>query len=305
MKKAVAIITGAEHLLDHLGVLASILSIPLIVTDEKTYEIGKKHYPQLELIYQDLRLLTPQFLATHFDVIFVTDRLWAYEMGTMLEQLFNKKMRFVYCPHGNSDKIQRQVYQDIHLMYGQHMYDLLKSSGDLEKIDAHLFIGNFRRLFYENHPPSFISDKKTILYAPSWNDKNVLQTCDILTKELPKHYQLVIKLHPFSDSTDTSNPLIYPLLKSIDIYIGDYSSIGYDFLSFNRPMYFFQSQGPTLLHECGMLLPQNNIYQFIDETLEEQNKLSIIRQKTYQYAFGEKKDLTTLKREIETKLGIS
>ncbi len=42
-------------------------------------------------------------------------------------------------------------------------------------------------------------------------------------------------------------PLVYPLLAATDIYLGDVSSIGYDFLMFNRPMFLSNKLQQMLL----------------------------------------------------------
>ena len=75
------------------------------------------------------------------------------------------------------------------------------------------------------------------------------------SKELGTDFNFIIKLHPFlieyhpahmyalkgryeghpSAHFLTEFPPIYPLLEKSVCYIGDYSSIGYDFLAFDRP----------------------------------------------------------------------
>ncbi len=48
MLRAVALDPKPDHLLDHLGVLAAILDIPLIVTEQKTYDLAASLYPQVK-----------------------------------------------------------------------------------------------------------------------------------------------------------------------------------------------------------------------------------------------------------------
>ena len=100
-------------------------------------------------------------------------------------------------------------------------------------------------------------------------------------------------------------PLIYPLLKQVDIYLGDYSSMGYDFLYFNRPL-FFLSHKPTLLQRCGLSLKENDfsaLYSTIQKECDkQQSSLDQIRRQTYHLAFGPRKSIPTLKKEIEEAL---
>ena len=101
--------------------LSSILNIPLIVTEEKTFRLAQQFYPDLNVTLYDLNDLTMEFLAKNYDLIFQTGKFWAAELGPFMELLFQKKMRFVFCPHGNSDKghsLQNHVEQDIFLVMG-------------------------------------------------------------------------------------------------------------------------------------------------------------------------------------------
>lgn len=326
----IAISTGPCERLDHIGVFAAQHSIPLIVTREEAYIAAKKFYPQLATEYKDIGELTPDFLS-QYSLIVGTDRPWAWELSCILETLFQKKPRFVYCPHGNSDKgysATDSLPQDIVLLYGNHMYDLLKKTGELERIHAYHFIGNFRYDFYLKNQKFYdeIVDKeiffnypkkrKRVLYAPTWHTletpSSFFDSCAQLVEELPPSYQMIIKLHPCLKECHPSQtyrlmgrfeshpdvlfledfPPIYPLLAQTDIYIGDFSSVGYDFLTFNRPMYFFNphahepSRQSRFLHQCGLTLPATNIFSFIEATLDQnQKELFCIRQSTYQYTF--------------------
>ncbi len=135
--RSIAIITGPETYLDHLGVLSAILDLPLIVTEEKTFDLAKQCYPDLNVALNDFSELSMEFLATNYDAIFQTGKFWAAELRPAMELLFRKKMRFIFCPHGNSDKghsQQNHVEQDISLVYGDHLHDLLKQTGAIHKI---------------------------------------------------------------------------------------------------------------------------------------------------------------------------
>lgn len=181
--------------------------------------------------------------------------------------------------------------------------------------------------------------KKTILYAPTWihpNRKwswredytNFLTVHSYVLDNIPEEFQVLVKLHPFFVTTFPDDareviekykerenvsfindfPLIYPLLKKVDCYLGDYSSIGYDFLLFDRPLFFLneKQRDPATdkgvhLYHCGRgILPHEfpKLFEIISQSLKE-DSYSEQRKKTYSYAYGGKKDLKVLKREIE------
>lgn len=329
----VAIHTGPETYLDHLGVLSSLLNIPLIVTEEKTFDFAKVYYPDLDVSLKGLDELSIGYLAENFDAIFETGKFWAADLGPFIELLHRKKMRFVFCPHGNSDKghsLQNHVDQDVSLIYGNHLKDLLHCTKAAEKIKHFVRTGNYRYPYYLKHKAFFDSlaekkvfqrfqdpKKSVILYAPTWQDKEnptlFFSSIDILIEQLSINYNLLIKLHPFllgdfpaqiyhvmmryqhhpSVVFLTDFPPIYPLLARCDLYLGDYSSIGYDFLVFDKPLFFLNPKGsPTssLLHTCGIQIPSklsDNLNDFFTATAVESKTLySEQRKKVYSYAFG-------------------
>ncbi len=117
------------------------------------------------------------------------------------------------------------------------------------------------------------SKTPTLLYAPTWQDgggkSSFPRICPLL-KTAPKEFTLLLKLHPhlylqFPEEIAEMKaqipehvhviedfPPIYPLLARVNLYIGDLSSIGYDFLSFKRPMLFLE---PSELTQVGDYLP--------------------------------------------------
>ena len=313
-KRSVAIITGPQTHLDHLGILSAELKIPLIVTEEETFQLGKRFYPDLDIHLKGLDELSIEYLAQNFDVIFETGKFWAVELGPFFELLFRKKMRFVFCPHGNSDKghsLQNHVDQDISLVYGDHLYDHLKKTGAVKKIRHILKTGNYRypyylrhRLFYDTLTDKIVfqrfqNSKPSILYAPTWHDEenptSFFSATDALIEQLSSSFNLIIKLHPFladrhpadvyrilsryenhpSTLFLTHFPPIYPLLSRCALYLGDYSSIGYDFLKLNKPLYFLNPKktlDPSPLHTCGLQIPENawnTLNEFIASIIEQ------------------------------------
>ena len=103
-------------------------------------------------------------------------------------------------------------------------------------------------------------------------------------------------------------PLIYPLLKRIDIYLGDFSSVGYDFLYYNRPMFFFEPKNrikersySNHLHHCGVVIPEpsySSLFTFMENHLEIQETLKDARKRTYDDAYGEERDFDVIKQEV-------
>lgn len=349
--RSVAILTGPSTHLDHLGVLSAIIKIPLIVTEEKTFQLAKRYYPQIDVSLMDMADLSMDFLCSNFDAIFESGKFWALELKPFMNLLYRKKMRFVFCPHGNSDKghsLKEHPAQDVSLVYGNHLHDHLQKTGALDKIQSVVATGNYRYPFYKQHKAfydriakeeifsRFKQERKTLLYAPTWQDRenptSFFQATEELILQLSSTYNLLIKLHPFLVEDHLAKvlsvqhryeghpavhfvddfPPIYPLLSRCDVYLGDYSSIGYDFLAFDRPLYFFNAiEGAateaspsryTGLATCGMEIPhsqKNGLDRFFQETIaRSQSDFSPMRKELYSYTFGEEKSPEALQNEI-------
>jgi len=339
--KLAAIVTGPDTYLDHLGVLAYIMDMPLFVTEKETYRSALTFYPQVQAIHKEAQDLDVDFLAHHFDALFESGKFFTMELAPFIELLHNKKMRFVYCPHGHSDKghsAKQFAPQDISLVYGSHMSDLLTSTGAMKSIRSTAATGNYRLAFYEKYRSFYKSlmegnildkldpNKKTALYAPSWQDgenpTSFFGEARRLIQDLKQEFNLILKLHPFLKQFHPAEtftvlerckeeqgvvflenfPCIYPLLDACDLYIGDYSSIGYDFLSFDRPLYFLIGENSPRfeIHGCGEIIPdKENISSFIQNTWKE-NTLGKkeARKALYEYVFAKEKAFDVLKSEI-------
>ncbi len=249
--------------------------------------------------------LTLEYIAREFDVILTCGKFWAMELKPLLKLFFNKEIRFVFVPHGNSDKealLNKPVDQDIDLVYGPQMHT--------GKIGTRVFeIGNLRLWFYKKHKEHFdqlaesffSSGKKTVLYAPTWETKatntSFFKNSDKIIEELNDSYNLLIKLHPLLEENNPAQfyqilgkyenhvqfilhfPAIYPLLEKTDIYLGDYSSIGYDFLAYDRPMFFLSEGGA--LQVCGE--------RFNGSVVSNQEDFSSVRKKMYKECFGKER----------------
>jgi hypothetical protein len=224
--------------------------------------------------------------------------------------------------------------EKILLAYGQNMIDFLKNKGVLDKIYQAITIGNFRYRYYQKMKLFYdtIVNKKVlshfkqknpiILYAPTWgkNHKSssmVLALPSIL-KTVPNHYNLIVKIHPNSlilhrpfyeslinEYKRSPNilflndfPPIYPLLAKVDILIGDFSSINYDFLTFNKPMFFLNTtetspdeNAELTIHQCGTSISLQDfeqIFSIIKKQIPTDAKdYEEKRKKLYSYTFAD------------------
>lgn len=270
-----------------------------------------------------------------------------YSKFRELEKASNKIIRNVHCPHGFSDKVswfKQSVWEDILLYYGDNMMDLFKTIGIEEHLNATVRTGNYRYLYYRKHQAFYDQlieedllyqldrSKPTILYAPTnlleLESASFLHANDIFEK-LPSDYNLIVKIHPNMEYKDIpliqatlgkhdsrknilfvrDYPLIYPILARSDIYVGDMSSIGYDFLAFNRPMFFLNQHRRDIkqdrnlfLYRCGFeVMPEQykDFYHILESQLPyDKERYSSIRQEVYRYTFGDEIPFENLKKAI-------
>ncbi|NGX32580.1 MAG: hypothetical protein K1060chlam4_00629, partial [Candidatus Anoxychlamydiales bacterium] len=218
MEKKIAAVNFSTsfHLLDHIAPLAYILDIPLFVDDEKSFDLLKTLYPQVNShLNENLSL---QLLAKNFDTL-ISCKWWFTEDKFFLKNFYNKDINLIFCPHGNSDKghinkanMLAYAMQDMVFLYGDHMKDLLKKLDVYKKLKKHVTIGNFRleyykklKKFYDDIAEKKIfsklkKNKKTILYAPTWKDlensTSFFQILKKLTQNVSKDFNLIIKPHP-------------------------------------------------------------------------------------------------------------
>jgi hypothetical protein len=235
--------------------------------------------------------------------------------------------------------------EEVVLVYGKQMIDFLKRKLVFDQLKGYAITGNFRHQFYLEHRSFYDAiagkeiagrlpkAKNTFLYAPTWRDyENSSSFFDAATpiiEQLPEDHNLIIKLHPnlhlqeefqidelIGKYQERQNllflmdfPPIYPLLNLVDVYIGDMSSIGYDFLIFDRPMFFLnqnkrnaQNDPGPYLFRCGIEIEPDHypdIYKIIDRYFHyELRNFSEVRQEVYAYAFGHSKLFIDIKKEI-------
>jgi hypothetical protein len=165
----------------------------------------------------------------------------------------------VFCPHGQSDKgyahplLAPYAQQDVVLLYGELLQTMLKELGITARSAK---VGNYRLSFYLKHKKFYDElaeqelfsripqKKRTLLYAPTWNDADTATTffqwAPTLLSNIPEEWNILIKLHPLLEQRDPVRfyqiaalaenkpnamlvldfPVIYPLLARSDIYLG-------------------------------------------------------------------------------------
>lgn len=127
-------------------------------------------------------------------------------------------------------------------------------------------IENFKKDFYDNYP-QYIG-KKIILWAPTFRGtpkEGYLVGLDSilrLKKDLPDNYEVIIKTHRYSKNKEYDTDIAYCadfLIHIADVFITDYSSIYYDFLSKKMPIVLFCPDLERYKVERGLYIDYNNL----------------------------------------------
>lgn len=333
------------HYLDHLIPLCDLLNIPLLLDSYSCYLLVQKYYPPIELILINKRnyltyinqfdlffvsdKYTSSTIQSSYEAIFNTTKHFFYCPHG------NSDKGFI------NSNICQLTFHNLSLIYGEQMRSRIHKRGLSSQFYSLVTTGNLRKRFYKKYQSFFTNIIKndlqlptdsqyTFLYAPSWKDiedsSSFFTICKYLIEHISPRNHLIIKIHPllltyhlgyvthicekYKNKKNiqfiNDNPLIYPLLEHIDIYLGDISSVGYDFLFFNRPMFFFDTRmNPPIesksLFQCGIEVPSQhfkNPYPFIFSRLEENQKKSIIRKKMYNSVFAKDLSDNELKQNI-------
>jgi hypothetical protein len=282
---------------------------------QKIYEEGIKYYKDVLFILSPFDLKS---IAKDYNLILSSSKY----SKTILENFFEgagiTHMRYCFCPHGLSDKEDLSSYsdgnQDLSLVYGR------KQIHDYKGFENYFITGNYRKAYFERFKKfqmdkvgeiiNFKDKKPTILFAPTWDDKQN-ETSFKMWKDLiegaKNTYNVVLKFHPLLFRLNSSEVYaalahdrirpniraveeyipIYPLLEKTDIYLGDYSSIGYDFLSLNRPL-FFLGNTKTLLQSTGTRI--KNIAEFF-AGLQSEHPTDFSKKRKFLYDYGFSKNI--------------
>ncbi|MCP5504061.1 MAG: CDP-glycerol glycerophosphotransferase family protein [Chlamydiales bacterium] len=322
--------------IDHLAPLSQMLNIPMIVNDEDIESLVQKYYPQVKVIYKN-SLDLGFYITQNFEIVYTCLPNPMFREIVFAAELTSEKTLFnVWCPHGNSDKGHKGRYMEslseerFALVYGQKMIDFLIEKGSFQQLEGVIKTGNYRlkyynenKSFYQKQLKDFISfnNNKTILYAPTWKDdedsSSFMGAIKQIMKTLPDHLNLLIKPHPNLFSSPElfelflyqfpkkdnvailpDFPPVYPVLDLVDIYLGDMSSVGYDFLFFKKPMFFLNTnkRNPKedkglYLTQCGTLIePEDyeNIFSIIENT--DTSPFEKIQTTIYDEVFGKEED---------------
>ena len=310
-----------EHHLDHLAPFCSLMGWPLLVTDEEIYKLGLLYYPELDLRHVN-PLEAPFHITKEFDSILTTlPRPSIDEIFFIAEAAMRKRLKTFWIPHGNSDKgnLEALGSEEVALVYGEKMID------DISHTNVHiptlLPIGNYRYLYFKKHQQFYEKlmddrglEKSFILYAPTWKDAEGSGSFDAAFDHLCALDRLVVKPHP--NERDNIHliqkkltaaclwldhfPPIYPLLSRTSHLVGDFSSIGYDYLNFNRPLFFVnpsnRSDSGCFLHQYGTRL---SLSKPILEQLQTPNHCSEKISSLATYTFGAEKDWNQLLEKVK------
>jgi hypothetical protein len=277
MKYAGLLLDDSPHYIDHLAPFCILMGWPLLVCNQEIAETCRKFYPQLNIAEVDVFLLKmPPCIVTCHPRPMIQAILGPFRP-------FRGKL--LWLPHGLSDKgwktpfFQALAGEDLLLVYGQKMRDMLQA----KKVPIPQFsIGNFRYEFYLKNRPFYDSlrTKRSILYAPTWDDAEQNGTFwEAFPKLIEQIPNLTIKIHPNTQQKYASRlerlrglaeflddfPPIYPLLNKTDLYIGDMSSIGYDFLPFQRPLFFLRKEKTDPETDPSAFLMQAGTQITVDE----------------------------------------
>jgi hypothetical protein len=256
------------HYIDHLAPFCAQMKWPLIVCDTSVAEACLRFYPMTDVIHTNFsKLRLPPCIVSCDNRPLLASALGPFSSWGG---------RFIWLPHGQSDKGWKAPYfealgsEDLLLVYGERMRQVLRSKNiQVPQVS----VGNFRWQFYQTHYTFYnqlmekqFGKHRFVLYAPTWDDSeqngSFWQVFESLIKSVPPHVHLCIKVHPNMQKMFPAKlercrgraqelkhisfiddfPPIYPLLDRADAYIGDMSSIGYDYLRFGRPLLFLMNQ---------------------------------------------------------------
>jgi teichoic acid glycerol-phosphate primase len=313
---ALALLPGARtSFLDHLIPLCHLWQIPLLCTDPWVYTCAQVFYPPTQIILAGCDNFQ-QILSNYQTFVSVEPCRLHRKALQFGEFLFKGEGTTIVGFHGNPAKfreeywIERYAHEDVVLIYGEYLADYFKEKRVWERLKKKVVIGNLRKRYYEKHKPFFdavakphlfpTDERKTVLWAPTWSYPEWSDPLDSLLEKIPSDFQVLIKFHPFMFHLFPEKvslfkekyaqkqallfldeiPLIYPLLERADIYVGDYSSVAYDFLSFNRPLFLLAEK------EYSWATTVKNP-QDLFSAFNKKDTLSEAREHAYRYVYGE------------------
>jgi CDP-glycerol glycerophosphotransferase (TagB/SpsB family) len=330
MHKSAGFLFGLDtHHIDHLAPFCSLINVPLILNNEVTLSLAQEYYTNL-CIDSFTDILYAESILKNFDAIFtclgkaLIDPIFYFD-----EHRLKKKILSIWLPHGNSDKDHLEALngEKIILSYGKQMSDILTKKDVLAKVYQKINVGNYRAFYFEKHKKfydkllkkelSFNNKNEIVLYAPTWNEPNWDKDLKTVIKNKPDGINLLIKLHPNTLSKPLATaikieheeddsikfidhiPTIYPILDKCDYLITDHSSIAYDFLYFQKPIYFITNR-KTPIHHSGYVTSADDVYS----GMKKKDVFKDARQTMYDYAFDKSVNFELLEKIIKTTIDI-
>lgn len=291
------IFDASDHYLDHLAPLCELWDIPLTVFDPQIADLAKRYYPDLKLRLEEAHTFLPPKIL-----------LSCAPRPLLQASLFHPINQTIWLPHGQSDKppcFEVLQEESAALVYGPQMHQWIQKAVPELNI---LQIGNFRYRYFLKHKQFYskflpTSHKTTFLYAPTWDDYEQSNTFwnsfPTLARTLCDSDGLWVKLHPntyrqFPEKVERMKgqfakpnihwiedfPPIYPILQAVDAYIGDVSSIGYDFLTLDKPL-FFLNEKQTLLSQSGVHVKPENVFESYRALDLKNAKRKVLCEKTF------------------------
>jgi CDP-glycerol glycerophosphotransferase (TagB/SpsB family) len=181
----------------------------------------------------------------------------------------------------------------------------------------------------------FNNEKKTVIYCPTWRKEHLssidvfLRAPDVIAR-LVEAYNLIVKPHPntFNSAREFYDREIVEQLEHIpgitlvrsgnvmpwfaqsDLYVGDISASGYEWLYFDRPMVFLNPQpgvlhpsadvtSPTYLWRCGTVCDDmDSLQATIDKSLHS-NPYHDVRETVLAYSVYQPRDNSATTRGIQ------
>lgn len=328
MKACGLLIGASEQYYDHIASFCLYVSLPLLVTDLDAQSSLEELYPGLLVIHKSVAEL-PTYALTHFTTfVSCSPRPFLNQILGLTSELLNKPFMSFFLHHGNSDKghasslMEGMAHETHTFIYGTKMEEFLKEKNVFKQLQGVVSIGNFREKVFTHYKKHFerqlgyVKKKKTVFYAPTWEDAehscSFFDALETLLTTKDDRYALIIKPHPntvaqhavemerlkgavnnLDDVTLVTHfPPIYTLLNHADIYLGDYSSVGYDFLTYNRPMFFLNHNGRNpdtdkglALFHCGDVIYKESFDAVFDIIEDPQIEKKHMRHKMYNHTF--------------------
>lgn len=183
-------------------------------------------------------------------------------------------------------------------------------------------------------PPLLENGKKTLIYCPTWRKENIssieifLDSPDVIA-QLTQDYNLIVKPHPnifnsdrqFYDRSIVDRLHQLPNIQLLhsgnvmlwyaqaDLFVGDISAAGYEWLYYNKPMVFLNPQpgilqastdvaSMTYLWQCGAVCDDmQQLKHLVDENLHS-DRYQATREKLLHYSVFNPRDNGATQRGI-------